>query len=40
MDHGEQLAPQLHYAPLSDDLRTKAIGQIKKIKVNGQPLAG
>jgi phosphate transport system substrate-binding protein len=40
MDHGEQLATQLHYAPLSDELRTKAIGQIKKIKVNGQPLAG
>jgi len=39
MDNGQQLAPRLNYAPLSSDLRTLTIAQIKKIEVNGAPVA-
>jgi phosphate transport system substrate-binding protein len=39
MDDGQSMAPRLNYAPLSDELRTLAIGQIKKITLNGIPVA-
>ncbi|MGH9188959.1 MAG: phosphate ABC transporter substrate-binding protein PstS [Acidimicrobiales bacterium] len=39
MDEGQKSAPTLNYAPLSAELRTLAIAQIKKVKVNGKPLA-
>jgi len=38
MDSGQKTASTLNYAPLSPDLRTLAIAQIKKITLNGTPL--
>ena len=38
MDEGEKSAAQLNYSPLPPELRTKAIAQIRKIKLNGQPV--
>ncbi|MGH9149881.1 MAG: phosphate ABC transporter substrate-binding protein PstS [Acidimicrobiales bacterium] len=39
MEQGQVLAPTLKYSPLSPELRTLAISQIRKIKLNGAPLA-
>jgi phosphate transport system substrate-binding protein len=38
MDRGQKTAPTLNYAPLSPDLRTLAVSQIKKIQLNGAPI--
>jgi phosphate transport system substrate-binding protein len=38
MDVGQRLAPTLGYAPLSEELRTKSVATIRRIKLNGQPL--
>ena len=39
LDEGQTKARSHNYAPLSPDLRTLAIAQVKKIEVNGQPIA-
>jgi phosphate transport system substrate-binding protein len=39
MDNGQKLAPSLNYSPLSADLQKLAVGQIKKIQLNGTPVA-
>jgi phosphate transport system substrate-binding protein len=39
MDQGQKEAPALNYAPLSADLQIKAVAQIRKIQLNGQPVA-
>jgi len=37
---GQQVAPQLQYAPLSDAIKGQAQAKVKGLQCNGQPLAG
>ena len=37
---GQQVAPQLQYAPLPDQIKSKAEAKVKGLQCNGQPLAG
>lgn len=39
LSQGQDMATSVNYAPLGQDLRDKAVAQLKKITVNGQPLS-
>jgi phosphate transport system substrate-binding protein len=37
---GQQVAPQLQYAPLPDNIKTKAQGKVDGLQCNGQAIGG
>jgi phosphate transport system substrate-binding protein len=37
---GQQVAPQLQYAPLPDQIKSQAQAKVKGLQCNGQPIAG
>src|SRR6266498_3324686 len=39
LSQGQDMTTSVNYAPLGQDLRDKAVAQLKKITVNGQPLS-
>jgi phosphate transport system substrate-binding protein len=39
LSDGQDLCSSINYAPLGPDLRAKALGQLRRITINGQPVA-
>jgi ABC-type phosphate transport system substrate-binding protein len=40
LTRGQDLNSQVNYSPLGSSLQQRAMAQLKKITVNGQPVAG